>query len=262
MELDFTQLLDFCDEHNFICETFSTIDSTNEYLKNFVNGKQPMVCTADYQSAGKGRIGKSWYSPAGKNIYLSFLLPNYSADLSLPVSLVVATSLIEVLAQQLQAKADLDLLKIKWPNDIMFDEKKLAGILVELLPRKEGGYDLLVGFGLNVNMQADSESKVGQPWTSLLNISGNTFIRDELASRLLEKLYSDLLALRISGFASFVSTWNKYDLLKNRKFRLTSAAGNILVTGAGVDSKGHLLVIDALGKELVFNSGEVTLKIK
>ena len=129
------------------------VGSTNDFVRErcAAGGSRGVVAFAEQQTAGRGRRGKTWHSPAGANIYCSVgwqcqgALASWSG-LSLAVGAILAESVAAHLGIQLQ---------LKWPNDLFYQERKLGGVLVELLGEQDGGHNAVIGFGLNVSMGRD-----------------------------------------------------------------------------------------------------------
>lgn len=142
----------------FILETFSSIDSTHSYLlqqaKNYA--AHGLVCVAEQQTAGYGRRGTAWSSPFGLNLYCSLCwhFDRNSALLN-GLSLVIGLAIQQTLTQW-----GIDGVKIKWPNDIYYDGKKLAGILINIARRPNNHCLAIISFGLNVNMSKSISAQI------------------------------------------------------------------------------------------------------
>lgn len=126
------------------------IDSTNQYMLDRIPGLQSGdTCLAEYQSAGRGRRGRQWVSPFGCNLYLSMYWkldqgPAAAVGLSLVVGIVIAKTLNKI------SKGKV---KVKWPNDLYLNDKKLAGILVELTGKTGDAAHIIIGIGINIGME-------------------------------------------------------------------------------------------------------------
>jgi BirA family transcriptional regulator, biotin operon repressor / biotin---[acetyl-CoA-carboxylase] ligase len=180
----------------------SSIDSTNDYLARKKGPKNFSFCLAEEQTKGKGRLGRTWFSPYGKNIYLSCLwLPKKKINTLDGLALVPAIAAVTALE-----KSKVSEIKIKWPNDLMVKKKKLAGILIENNIRKNS---VIIGIGINVNMKKISQQKIGQPWTSLQKISNKLFDRNHIAALLIKELIVSLKKLEQSGWKYFEKIYNK-----------------------------------------------------
>jgi len=240
------------------CEiiTFNNISSTNDYLKNHLKTKKiPQICLAEHQTAGQGRFGRNWYSPYGQNIYLSCLWNfdkniNELSCLSLVVSLAIIKTLVEL-------GIDKNL-KIKWPNDILYNHQKLAGTLIEIITESHVNLPVIIGVGLNVNMLSAKANEITQAWTSVAKILGSYQDRNILTGIFLNNLFSYLSEFNNKGFTKFLSEWQKYDYLKDRQIKLVNNQKTIVGTALGIDERGHLLLKHD-GNVIAYSSGETTL---
>lgn len=230
------------------------VDSTNsELMKSDVVDSEFSVLLAEMQTHGRGRRGREWVSPFGKNIYLSvrFDLPG-GPEVLAGLSLVVGLSLAKVVSSF--TKSDL---KLKWPNDVMVDGRKLAGVLVELRGEATTAWSVVLGVGLNYDMEADQCAVIDQPWVSLCESS--TVGRNALVSALLQQLLIDLDEFRQRGFANFREQWNGLDFFAGKEI---GVVGQELVgVSGGVDSLGNL-IIEAVDGVSTVNAGEVSVRTR
>jgi BirA family biotin operon repressor/biotin-[acetyl-CoA-carboxylase] ligase len=232
------------------------VDSTNSELARMAAPERhARVVLAECQTDGRGRRERSWHSPAGGNIYLSlgwrFAAPAQPLS-ALP--LVVALAVAGALSQTgLQGHG------IKWPNDILYGGKKLAGVLVEMQSTGAGASAAIAGIGLNVKMPGDG-SPIDRPWTDLascLPASARPLGRNQLASRLIGQLLAAFDRFERSGFESFRDDWMRYDLLNGKSLKLALDDGEVAGTGAGIGADGELLLRGERGEIRRFHSGEV-----
>ncbi|MBN9543763.1 MAG: biotin--[acetyl-CoA-carboxylase] ligase [Alphaproteobacteria bacterium] len=235
-------------------EVFENIDSTNTHIKKYIGDKSPWICVSETQENGKGRLGRSWQSPFGQNLYFSVLYP-FKKDISelLGLSLVTALSIIQTLEEDLEIKADI---KAKWPNDIVLGGKKLAGILTEIYSEANGTSYAVIGVGLNVNMI--SQGDIDQPWTSLKLMTQSHYNRNEMLALIVENLLGDLEIFANYGFENFRKSWFAKDALLGQKVSLLH--NNTLVSGKaiGISELGNLLL--EVDKEIKsFSSGDAYL---
>ena len=238
-------------------------DSTNTAVLNLPGEKQHAhAVLADCQTGGRGRRERSWHSPAGGNIYLS--LGWWFRGCQWPLStlpLIVAIAVCRALT-----RAGLRGHGIKWPNDILVQDKKLAGILVELQSAGGGPALAVIGVGLNVRMpspeEGETETKIDRPWTDLvsqLKPEDAGINRNRLVSFLLDELLEALVAFERAGFEGFSDAWRELDLLQGKRIQLEHN-GQILVGVAhGVDKNGGLLLDTGESGIQVFHSGEVSI---
>jgi len=229
---------------------FDSITSTNDYVKTVK--KSPFICLAEQQTAGRGRLGRNWYSPFGLNIYLSCLW-----DFNKDISELSGLSLITGLATIKTLTAYTKDLKIKWPNDILYKDKKLAGILVEINAETHGSSQAIIGIGLNVNMPGAINR--APTWISLMDIVKKPQDRNKLTSKLINQLWNYLNKFEKHGLKSFLSEWEKYDYLKNKKIKLMHGEKSIGGEACGINDQGHLLVKHRNGNVVAYSSGDTSI---
>jgi BirA family biotin operon repressor/biotin-[acetyl-CoA-carboxylase] ligase len=162
---------------------FTTLDSTNNFLLNKIPQGQAAFCLAEEQTQGRGQHGKTWISPPGQNIYLSYL---YYCREPLHQLQDISIKTGEVLRRYLTEELSLPALTLKWPNDLLYEQKKLAGILVETQTYQDLSA-LVIGIGLNVNMQTTPQA-INQAWTSLAKITKKNYDLNMIAGGLMNNL--------------------------------------------------------------------------
>jgi BirA family biotin operon repressor/biotin-[acetyl-CoA-carboxylase] ligase len=234
-----------------------TIDSTNSWLMQRAAqaADSGTVCLAEQQFAGKGRHGRQWVSPFGNNIYLSLLWRFELAPAELSgLSLAAGIGVLRTLRGLGCSEAGL-----KWPNDILWEHRKLAGLLLEVAGEAAGSAHVVIGVGLNIKLGSHGES-IDQPWIDLESIPGVCpCSRNELVASLLENLLDVITEYQQTGLAGFLSEWNRYDLLKGSQVVLHSARHTYQGRHLGIDESGGIqLQID--GKSRTFFAGEVSLR--
>ncbi len=234
---------------------YEQTDSTNsDIVRRWQQGETGLlVSIADCQEQGRGRRGRPWQSPRGQNLYMSVGMTIARGFTELDgLSLVAGLALVEALAGVGPAAPAL-----KWPNDVLVEGRKLAGILIELQGELEGAVRVIIGIGLNVHMK--EVDAVDQPWTSLALCAGEQrFQRDHLAGVILNRLVRRVDAFEQSGFSPFAGEWNRYDAFRGR--RLVASSGGLYGVGMGVDSSGNYLLETDQGVEHV-HAGEISLKV-
>ncbi|MFD1803831.1 bifunctional biotin--[acetyl-CoA-carboxylase] ligase/biotin operon repressor BirA [Mixta tenebrionis] len=231
------------------------IDSTNQYLLERMNSLQTGdTCVAEYQQAGRGRRGRQWFSPFGANLYLSMYWrleqgPAAAMGLSLVIGIVIA----EVL-QQLGAEE----VKVKWPNDLYLKDRKLAGILVEMIGKTGDAAQIVFGAGINLAMRSPDTSVVNQGWINLQE-AGISINRNELVSMLVNQLRRSLKEFEREGLAPFIPRWQRLDNFINRPVKLLMGDREVLGIARGIDQQGGLLLEqDGVVKSWV--GGEISLR--
>ena len=234
------------------------LESTNRFLlERAANGLATgFACLAEYQSGGRGRRGRVWVSPFGANIYLSVYwcfeaAPQVLSGLSLAAGVAVSRAL---------HGTGLTGVGLKWPNDVLWEQRKLAGILVEMAGESTGPCHVVTGVGLNVNMPRTVGQQIDQPWVDVRTAAGRTHDRNLLAARLIQELvtvFSDFASEGLS--ARLLGEWERLDVIKGRAVSLRTGQGEVIGTAIGLDESGSLLV-SVNGKTQRFFSGEVSLR--
>lgn len=233
----------------------SVIDSTNQYLLDRIAEiASGDACVAEYQQAGRGRRGRKWFSPFGANLYLSMYWrleqgPAAAVGLSLVIGMVMA----EVL-QELGA----DKVRVKWPNDLYLNDRKLAGILVELTGKTGDAAQIVIGAGINLVMRNVEDSVINQGWTNLQE-AGITIDRNVLAVRLITELRTALALFEEEGLAPWLSRWDQLDNFINRPVKLIIGEREIFGISRGIDKQGALL-LEQDGVIKPWMGGEISLR--
>jgi BirA family biotin operon repressor/biotin-[acetyl-CoA-carboxylase] ligase len=233
-------------------------ESTNSYLLDKASdhmGKRYAVL-AEKQESGRGRRGRTWVSPFGKNIYLSMLWSFSGGIGSLEgLSLVIAIAVEKALTE-----LGVDDAKLKWPNDVYLNNKKLAGILLEVSGEYSGYCQVVIGIGLNINLSEFDAENIDQPWAQLSEHLKDTD-RNTVAAVMINHLIKAIEKFDKNGFAAFKDYWLERDAFINKEVDLILP--NLIRSGVarGVNGKGELLLETAKGLESI-NAGELSLRLK
>jgi BirA family biotin operon repressor/biotin-[acetyl-CoA-carboxylase] ligase len=232
-------------------------DSTNSELNRLpAERRHGHAVLAEAQTAGRGRRQRAWYSPAGGNIYLSLGWRFESNSVSLStLPLVAALCLCRALD-----RAGLRSHGIKWPNDILVNGAKVAGILVDTQSTGAGPAQAIIGIGLNVRMPEPGAGHAGaiidRPWTDLasqLPPEQQAISRNELTALVLEELLAGLPRFASSGFEPFQEQWQARDLLHGKRLRLEGNGSLRYGRAIGVGEDGGLEVdIDGYGRQVLY----------
>ncbi|EPE37822.1 bifunctional biotin--[acetyl-CoA-carboxylase] ligase/biotin operon repressor BirA [Candidatus Photodesmus anomalopis] len=227
------------------------IDSTNQYLLDSSSIKSGTVCISEHQTKGRGRRGRKWVSPFGKNLYFSMYWKlNSGIDSAVGLSIVIAVIIVEVLST-----FGIKGVKLKWPNDLCYKDRKLAGILIESVNKES----LVIGIGLNLLMKSTKEG-ISSPWTSLIEVADRSSLdRNELAIALINALYSELKYYELHGVRKFIKRWNQLDNYFGKKVILLIGENKIEGIEHGINEKGALLIKTSKGLEN-YISGEISLR--
>lgn len=234
-----------------------SLDSTNaEALRAIERGAMaPFAVMAERQTAGRGRRGRKWVSPFAENIYYSLVLRMDGGMRQLEgLSLVVGLAVLNALKSVGVSEAGL-----KWPNDVLVGNKKIAGILLELVGDPADVCHVVLGIGINVNMKVASE--VDQAWTSLFLESGVAINRNILVSRLNESLLVYLRRHESLGFSDLQSEWELNHLWQGCEVSLIAGVHQVNGTVMGIDQQGALRM-SVGGEEKVFSGGELSLRLR
>jgi len=231
------------------------VDSTNQYLLDRISELQSGdACIAEYQQAGRGRRGRQWISPFGANLYLSmFWRLDQGPAAAIGLSLVIGIVMAEVL-QRLGAED----VRVKWPNDLYLNDRKLAGILVELTGKTGDAAQLVIGAGINLAMRESNANAINQGWINLQE-AGISIDRNELAATLLNELRQSLQQFEIDGLTPFISRWRALDNFIDRPVKLLIGEQQIFGIARGIDQQGALL-LEQNGVIKPFIGGEISLR--
>ena len=230
----------------FTFNLFSLLPSTNQYLLQKIkrkNSKSHDMFSRRANLRGVGRRGQSWHSPFGQNIYLSlyWCMDNNLANLT-GLPLIVGLGIRKALCN-----LDYKNIQLKWPNDIYAQDKKLGGILVELVSDAVGACHMVIGIGLNVHMQPliAEEQNIDQPWTSLALLEHKnraTRSRNLLIAKIIEKINDSLSIFEKKGLEPFLKDWGEADYLYSNHIEITTQDGIIQGQALGISSDGALQV--------------------
>ncbi len=233
---------------------FDEIDSTNEYLLKLTASKSihKHICVAEFMSSGRGRQRRKWVGGAYQNIILSFGWKfegglSQMSGLSLAVAVIVSDFLQQVAGVKFQ---------VKWPNDILYKNRKISGILIETMDRHA-----VVGIGINCNLSEDEISVIGTPVTSLAALSLDSLDRNELIVRLVDLLHQGLKTFSQQKLDAFRTRWLELHAHANKR---VYTRGNISIEGKaiGIDQRGALLLELSNGDVYSVNSGEISVREK
>ncbi|MBR1690024.1 MAG: biotin--[Oscillibacter sp.] len=241
---------------------FDELGSTNTYLKELAlaGGAEGTVVTANCQTAGRGRLDRSFQSPADKGIYLSVLLrPELPPEHLFPVTALSGVAVCRAAERVCGARAGL-----KWPNDPVLNGRKLSGILTELSLEGETGrlQYLVVGIGINVSQgPEDFTPEVAQMATSLVRELGRPVSRPALAAALIEELDRMYAALRQGNLTDFLAEYRRRCVNLGKPVQLLGADGTRQRAQAlDVDEQFGLVVRLPDGQERTVRSGEVSVR--
>ncbi len=234
----------------------SSVSSTNAVaLEQAESGQSGYVCLAEHQSAGRGRLGRPWVSPYGRNIYLSIAW-QYSGGAAVLEGLSLAVGVAIVRALQAEGIRGAEL---KWPNDILWEKQKLAGVLLEMAGDASGVCQVVIGIGLNVAMAPEEAQGIDQRWVGLMNVAESPVSRNALVARLLNEIMPLLASYPEKGFAAYREEWESLSAFQDQSIVIRTPAGAVEGRMAGVDDTGALRLVTEEGEQLIYG-GEASLR--
>ncbi len=247
-----TEVADAVTYHHCLSTT-STNDRVREVSKS-LSSKNIHICTAEYQTQGRGRRGRVWSNPFGATICLSALwvVSNGTASLA-GLSLAAGLAVIKAL-EHCGARH----LGLKWPNDILWRGRKLCGVLLEVHGDPTGDCDVVIGVGINVKLSQSQVKAIMQPVTDLESICSGPVSRNDVVSSLINALYSMFENYRYQGFKAFIKQWNAVDVFAGKRVTLDVSGNKVTGIVQGVSGQGGLILETARGCQ-VFHGGEVSL---
>ncbi len=230
------------------------IDSTNNYLMKLSVGRSSgQACIADWQTAGRGRNENLWYSPPDTNIYISLMWEFLADDNLTALSLMTALSLVKCMR-----KAGFIDAGIKWPNDIYLGDKKVCGVLIDIICKKKVNTIAVIGVGLNLKQQKFPK-QVNQPATYLESVIDN-IDRNETAAMVFESLLGMLDQSPEVWSRELLKDWNKYDIAYNQMVEVTRKGVKTIGVAVGINESLQLCL--RIEKQLVcFDDIDSSMKL-
>jgi BirA family biotin operon repressor/biotin-[acetyl-CoA-carboxylase] ligase len=220
---------------------FAELDSTNTRARELAESgaAEGEIVIAESQTQGRGRLGRRWESPPLSNLYLSIILrPGLPPKHAPQITLAAAVALVETVGSFLPRPP-----VIKWPNDILIDGKKLAGILTEAACDTECVQYVILGIGLNLNYRAETMPQtLRQRATSMADRAGENLSRETVLVRLIHDLDRCYGELEESGFAALRPRWETHFGLRGRRVRVELGDQTIIGRAQGIDHEGALIV--------------------
>ena len=234
-------------ENNFECYFFESIDSTNSYLASTKYSTKPQICITREQTKGKGQHGRNWVSQKDGSIIFS-MRKSFNEGMNLNgLSLIAGMAIIK----SIEAECQLSGLKIKWPNDIYYGDKKLAGILMENTHYKS---NQLVLVGVGINYQLVDTNEIDEPWVDLSRILNKLPNFQQLTAKIINNILFFLEDFQINGLSNLLSEWHHYDMLKGVRIKFRES--NIELQGQidGITHQGALKVLTKDGVKELYSS--------
>jgi BirA family biotin operon repressor/biotin-[acetyl-CoA-carboxylase] ligase len=235
--------------------SYRMVESTNDIAYDLASkgAKEGTVITAEGQTRGKGRMGRNWISPPGKGIYISFVLrPQILPQETPKITLLASVACAEAIRAQTGLLA-----LIRWPNDVLVNEKKVCGILTEMNAELDRVNFLILGIGINVNADLkDLPLQAG----SLAQLSGKEISRLELTRELLRQLeHFYLLFKESSDFTEILKSWERLSAVNGRRVNVICQERKVEGLVTGIDESGALILRLDNGLQERILAGDVVL---
>jgi BirA family transcriptional regulator, biotin operon repressor / biotin---[acetyl-CoA-carboxylase] ligase len=240
----------------FNLQILDEVASTNTYLMQQKGIAHATCVAAHMQTHGKGRRGRTWVSQLGASLTFSLLWRFQCGAAALSgLSLAVGVALIRTFNSLC-----VDNVQLKWPNDVLIDGKKLAGILIELQGDLEGPSAAVIGVGINLNLPKNVLQSIDQPAIDLAKVSANKIEQSMLLGVILKHLAEVLSSFESRGFIGLQNEWISYHAYQNKPVRMLLPNGTeVTGTVKNVADDGILLIETPLGLQR-FSAGEISLR--
>lgn len=219
---------------------FDSIDSTNNQAKKIANdASDGTIVISEEQVGGRGRLSRSFFAPKGKGIWFSVILkPKFLPQEAPKCTLMGAVAITKAIEEETNIKVG-----IKWPNDILYDNKKLVGVLTEMNAEMDRINYIVIGMGINVNISAEEmPDDIKDIAISLSQISGKKVSRLNLLNKILYHLEQLYIISQEKGFAPIFDEWRKYSITLNQSIRVIGTNETLEGVAVDIDEDGALLV--------------------
>lgn len=234
--------------------TFDTVDSTNKVLKDLAitGALEGTIVIAEFQTAGRGRLNRTWYAERGKNLLLSILLRPEEAESVHLLTYLTALSAADAVEENTGLRVEC-----KWPNDLLINGRKFCGILLESAWDGQKVQYVIVGVGMNVN-QENFPPDLRLTATSLRLECGKEFDRVQILQAFLQKLESRYLESKASGFRGTMESWTRKCSMFGKEITLEQEGKVLSGTVLRLDRDGSLVLLSN-GREINVYAGDVTV---
>ena len=238
-------------------EYFDSIDSTNTEARRLAaaGAVEGTVVIAETQTKGRGRLGRTWASPPLRNLYLSIVLrPPIAVAEAAQLTLVAGVAVAEAIKESVPRAA------IKWPNDVVIDGRKVAGILTEMEADDDRVRFVILGIGVNLNAAPeDFPEELRDKATALCAAAGRPIDRTAFADRLLSRLDDRYGLFLANGFAAIRPLWEACSCLTGRAVQIDGAGQRCAGVVTGISDDGALILRDVAGRDVRVVAGDVTV---
>jgi len=236
------------------------VDSTSRHLVQQLelNPTAGQICLVEWQRAGRGRRGRAWVASPFSSLLLSMSWqlgtgPGLLTGLSLAAGVAVVRAL---------RRYGVNGVGLKWPNDILWNHRKLAGLLLDVRGEATGPCWVVLGVGINGRLATTDAKQIDQPWVDLYTITGQSVRRNDLAVAVILELHTMFERFEREGFAVYRDYWRRYDVFRDQPVRVVGDQQTIEGIARGITESGALRMTDGQGREHCFYSGDVSLRAR
>jgi BirA family biotin operon repressor/biotin-[acetyl-CoA-carboxylase] ligase len=236
---------------------FTTKSTNSDAMSCGQAGADSVICIAEHQAEGRGRRGREWQSPLGSNIYMSMLFSVQCGIAALEgLSLAVAVMVVRALQESGYSGFGL-----KWPNDILLDGRKIAGILLELSGDVRGPCKFVIGIGINTQLSAECRDRIEQPVAALAESFVQTTDRNMIVACLIRELSAGVKQFTAAGFPAFQEAWEALDHYRGKHVQIGGGPAVLEGLVRGVDIGGGLLLETVEGIQVI-QGGELAPSVR
>ena len=245
---------------NYEIEVLQQVESTSDYVlqQSRVRDISRFVCLAETQSSGRGRRQRQWHASPYRNVVLSIGW-RFDDGMSGLSGLGIAAGI--TIARTLHEAGFDRNIGLKWPNDIVWNDNKLGGLLIDVRGEHDGPCLAVLGLGLNLALSEEDQQNIDQACVSLEQIANDSIDRNSLVSDLIRALTGLFEDYASSDFESFQRLWPDYDRLHGRDVNVIRAETSFSGVAMGIDELGALLLDEGKGPFTRFFSGDVSLRL-
>lgn len=239
---------------------FDKTESTNKTAKELAKkgAEEGTIVIAGEQTKGRGRLDRKWLSAPDKNILMSLLLrPELPPSKAFLLTMMTSVAIVKAIKKE----TGLNTL-IKWPNDIYYNNKKLAGILTELNSDRKGIKYAIIGIGLNVNLDPDNYKEIREIATSLYKETGKIIIRNNLLRRILTEIEKEYNLLKRNKIDKIRRAWTKRSMVLGKPVTLSGDDYSEEGIAESINEDGSLILIKSDGERKTIVRGDISLRLK
>lgn len=241
--------------HGIPAKLFPKLNSTHSYCREHISELETgTLIVADSQDQGRGRHDRTWISPPSKNLYFNLVYPLSGIEPKhYPQLMQISAITIAQVLQEIGVGAS-----VKWPNDVLFEKKKLCGMVSECLT-KGANKVLIIGIGLNVNTNSLDLSGIPKPATSVSIVLGKPVNREALLKKIVQGLEKSVLRVRTEGVSPWIDEWRKMDQFIGHPAKIVEGSETVEGTILDINDDGSLLFCTKSGQIISRHTGDLEI---